>query len=392
MPALTMRELCRKLTAADRPKLMDRIWANLPEAPRAAVQKTLDAGYDRTTPADKEALAAAMNRITTQPDVIAQADLDAMKIDGATKSLLTNNPDVRARADEVRRRLFIEHAFGDCLDSGAERGAGHAVDDAAVDHAPGADRGVAGGQRLLPVGPAAETQGSRSMKAEATNRDLLLIGGFVGAMTAVNVVLVLTGRAAWGGWWNWQTFGVMVAAALTLALFSQLYSDNALFKAAEHIFVGTSVAYGLGVAWYNMWVSEIFKGLATGAREQQYGIWSIILPGILGLLVYCRLTKRWGWVSRWPFALMIGFGVGYAIPTQIAGKPAQADRADDGQRAERFGGEFRVNWNAIIILIGVLSTLVYFFFSLEHKGVVGGVSKVGIWFLMVAFGHRSATP
>ena len=30
--------------------------------------------------------------------------------------------------------------------------------------------------------------------------------------------------------------------------------------------------------------------------------------------------------------------------------------------------------------------LFYFFFSVEHKGVSGGISKVGIWFLMVSFG------
>jgi hypothetical protein len=30
--------------------------------------------------------------------------------------------------------------------------------------------------------------------------------------------------------------------------------------------------------------------------------------------------------------------------------------------------------------------LVYFFFSLEHKGVVGKTARVGVWFLMITFG------
>jgi len=30
--------------------------------------------------------------------------------------------------------------------------------------------------------------------------------------------------------------------------------------------------------------------------------------------------------------------------------------------------------------------LIYFFFSMEHKGIIGGVSKIGVWFLMIAFG------
>jgi hypothetical protein len=39
-----------------------------------------------------------------------------------------------------------------------------------------------------------------------------------------------------------------------------------------------------------------------------------------------------------------------------------------------------------VLFIGALSVLVYFFFSLEHRGFVGGVSRVGIYTLMIAFG------
>ncbi|MCJ8345590.1 hypothetical protein MJH12_08615, partial [bacterium] len=40
----------------------------------------------------------------------------------------------------------------------------------------------------------------------------------------------------------------------------------------------------------------------------------------------------------------------------------------------------------LIIAIGVLCILVYFFFSTEHKGAVGVGAKVGIYFLMITFG------
>jgi hypothetical protein len=42
--------------------------------------------------------------------------------------------------------------------------------------------------------------------------------------------------------------------------------------------------------------------------------------------------------------------------------------------------------NEVIILIGVISGLVYFFFSKEHTGVVGKVSRIGVYFLMIKFG------
>ena len=33
-----------------------------------------------------------------------------------------------------------------------------------------------------------------------------------------------------------------------------------------------------------------------------------------------------------------------------------------------------------------MACLTYFFFSIEHKGVVGRTAKVGIWVLMITFG------
>ncbi len=37
-------------------------------------------------------------------------------------------------------------------------------------------------------------------------------------------------------------------------------------------------------------------------------------------------------------------------------------------------------------MVGTICTLVYFFFSVEHKGAVGRVARVGIWYLMITFG------
>ncbi|MCX7590520.1 MAG: hypothetical protein N2255_02720 [Kiritimatiellae bacterium] len=228
-------------------------------------------------------------------------------------------------------------------------------------------------------------------------RDLVVIGIFVVLMTVINVGLVMSNRLPWTGRWDWSTLSIMVGAAITIALYSQLYSDNALFRMAEHMFVGTSVGYGLVMAWYLAWVSMIlnrkaaidqhlgfWQAIREGAKVQQLGIWSLIIPGILGLMVYGRLTRRYGWISRIPFAMMIGFGVGYAIPTTISAnlltqlKPMMVDLLH--------GPTGGVHWNGIIILVGVLSTLVYFFFSAEHKGIIRGISRTGVLFLMVAFG------
>jgi len=236
--------------------------------------------------------------------------------------------------------------------------------------------------------------------------DILLIFGFIAVMVVINVVLVWTHCLAWEGVWDWKTLGTMIGAAITVAVMSQLYKDNPLFKMAEHMLVGSALGYGLVVAWYSMWVNEIIPGIeplgqygwrallqpmqvaAEAQRPQALGVWSVILPAILGLAMYSRLSKRYAWISRFPFAVMIGFGVGMAIPNEVTAnllqqlKPMMVDVLHDSN------GNFSIlaNWQEIVVFIGVMSTLVYFFFSIEHKGAVGVVSKIGVYFIMIAFG------
>ena len=42
--------------------------------------------------------------------------------------------------------------------------------------------------------------------------------------------------------------------------------------------------------------------------------------------------------------------------------------------------------NALILTVGLIASLLFFFFSREHKGALGVASKLGIWFLMIGFG------
>jgi len=44
------------------------------------------------------------------------------------------------------------------------------------------------------------------------------------------------------------------------------------------------------------------------------------------------------------------------------------------------------HFNNLIILVGTVTGLLYFFFSKEHKGNFGKVTRVGIYFLMISFG------
>jgi len=99
-------------------------------------------------------------------------------------------------------------------------------------------------------------------------------------------------------------------------------------------------------------------------------------------MVYSRLFPKISWMSRIPFSIIFGLGAGIAIPNLINGyilkqlKPSMLPLMT----------EAGFQWSLLVIFVGVISVLVYFFFSLEHKGPIGWIAKIGIWFLMVSFG------
>ena len=178
--------------------------------------------------------------------------------------------------------------------------------------------------------------------------------------------------------------GLWIAAGLTLCIYSFLYKDNPLFKFAEHLFVGVSAGYLLTITFHDNFIPYIYDPLKSVFTEGKYGELSILIPAILGMMMFAQFTQKYSWLVRIPFAFMVGYYAGASITPGM-----QADIFEQIRgTAEPFGNIEAISEiiNAILILIGVICTLMFFFFSKEHKGFVGGVSEVGIVFLMIGFG------
>jgi len=183
-----------------------------------------------------------------------------------------------------------------------------------------------------------------------------------------------------------EMISIWIAAILTLGIFSFLYKDNPLYKACEALFVGVSAAYWAIVFYFDNIYKKFYEGAVT-AEEPDYFLW---IGAILGLLFLTRLVPKIGWVSRWPMALIVGataglWMVGYFVSNamnQIGNTISSIIVYDTATGFVAWGETF----GSLVILVGVLSGLVYFFFSKEHKGVFGATAKVGTWFLMVTFG------
>ena len=177
------------------------------------------------------------------------------------------------------------------------------------------------------------------------------------------------------------------AAFLTLAVFSFLYKDNPMYKFAEHLFVGVSAGYFVIILWHNALVPNLFEKIANG------NLWYLI-PGILGLMMFTRFSKKSSWISRWPLAMYIGISTGLAIPLEMANRVnrqmwAMMEPIELDSWEGFFGSQYLAlgaGYSELIIFVGTISALVYFFFSKAHTGAFGAVAKFGIWTLMVGFG------
>ena len=169
-----------------------------------------------------------------------------------------------------------------------------------------------------------------------------------------------------------------IIAFFTLSLFSFLYSDNPFYKFAEHIFAGLSTGYYVGLIWQSVILQQMIDPMINDGRRL------LIIPGLLGVLMFTRFTKNYHWISRLPLAFVIGNTAGIFILSELHGKVLPQLQATMLSLNPALGiGKFLL---ALVVVVGVISTLIYFYFSKEHKGVLGATAKVGIWMIMISFG------
>jgi hypothetical protein len=217
----------------------------------------------------------------------------------------------------------------------------------------------------------------------------------------------------------WELAGIWVAALLTLFALSFLYKENPFYRFAESLFVGVSAGYGAATIFHQTFRQDLAIPLLSSVKASwgdSTALWAVfhrLVAISFGVLILARFTQRYAWLSRWPLALVIGMGTGIGIPALVQGfiLPqiyATVDpliRMDDPaariQAASDMSSQLQrtvlppLMWgnvliidtiSKILVLVGVLAVLAYFFFSKEHKGAYGRFTRLGVYFVMVGFG------
>jgi hypothetical protein len=207
-------------------------------------------------------------------------------------------------------------------------------------------------------------------------------------------------------------FWMTVAAFLTLCIFSFLYRDNPLYRFAEHLIVGISAGYWIAILYHtsltDLWIEPLFSSFRAFGNSEGGIAWKLFIvlvnltPGLIGVLMFSRFFKKISWISRWPIAFYLGISAGVALPLYIQSfvirqinanivNPSTVYNqiASDIAMISHYGASnmgLVEGIGTIIIVLGCVCGIVYFYFSAEHKGVFGGAAKLGIWILMIGFG------
>lgn len=163
---------------------------------------------------------------------------------------------------------------------------------------------------------------------------------------------------------------IWLQAACILAIFSFLYKENPYYRLFEHIFVGAGAGWAIGVNLgtikNNAWVPLT-----------QNGRYDMIVPLVLGLLLYARFNRLYAWIARYPLSYMVGYGVGMSMYTALAAQLVAQTRASF----------IALNsFNNIFIVVGLLCCLAYFLFSFERSPALTAFVLPGRYILMLTFG------
>ncbi len=178
----------------------------------------------------------------------------------------------------------------------------------------------------------------------------------------------------------------LVAALLTLLVFSRLLGDNPAFRFAQYLFVGVSLGYAFVVVYHQVLRPNVSTLIAESGDPTRLSL--RLIPFLLGLLLLARVTGRQSasWLANIPLALLFGVGAALALGGALIGTLRPQILAT----VRPAGADPLALAGAALLVLGVVLTLCYFYFTVPRATptgrLIGAGAVAGRWLLMVAFG------
>lgn len=189
-----------------------------------------------------------------------------------------------------------------------------------------------------------------------------------------------------------EFIGGIVAALLTLMVFSYLLGANPLWRLAQSLLVGVSIGYVTLVVLTQVIAPHVARVVLPAAGVPPVDRWLAAVPIALGLLLLLRIAYPGAWPATFGLNLVVVVGSALALGGALAGTiiPQALDtmRLFDFTNAEP--ATIALNAGNAVLVGGVVCALTYFSFGARPDGKrampVMALSGVGRWVLIVAFG------
>lgn len=173
-----------------------------------------------------------------------------------------------------------------------------------------------------------------------------------------------------------DVIGLWIGWFLMLMIYSlPLYKENLTYRFAEHLFIGITLAITL--------ITNFSNVMKMAVNPLMGGDILMIVPIILGLMMFAMLIPEYRWISRYPVAILVGAGFGLGIRGTI--KPNLQDAIISTITPPAAGGA--LEWfNFAYIAIGLICSIMYFLLTFEHTGPLKTPTRIGRLFIMVGLG------
>ena len=195
---------------------------------------------------------------------------------------------------------------------------------------------------------------------------------------------------------NVELIWMLVSFLLTLLVFSYLFGDNVLFRLATYVFVGVTAGYVTTIIIYQVIWPRIVLPLVNGTTNERI---LAAIPLLLGVLLLSKLFPRLSPIGSIPVGYLVGIGAALAIGGAVMGTVFGQVKGTislfdfQSQTSQSISPLIRMV-ESILILIGTLSTLIFFHFSTRNQRSpdvkrakwIEVISKIGQVFIAITFG------
>ncbi len=165
----------------------------------------------------------------------------------------------------------------------------------------------------------------------------------------------------------------LIAFLLTLAVYAYLIKDipffHAIYRLVTYMFVGVSLGYLAVMAWHSVLAPRLFQHLGSGE-------WAYLIPLLLCLLLLSKVKRSWSSLGNITIAFLFGVGAALAVGGAILGtllpqveatfvslNPAHYQDAALREGTQELSAIYALE--SLIVVVGTVSTLLYFYFNTE---------------------------